>query len=496
MVDARKAMPLQIRLLGPAAIEGPNGVLSGPISQRHRLALLAILCRTPRHTVSRDRLVAFLWPEADRFQSRRLLNAAVYAIRQVLGKEAILTQGETVTLAPDALDADVERFERAIAEQRFHDAVTMYAGTFLEGLVIPDGCELDRWIEDERRTLEAAYRRALDALAEAALEQGRASEAVDWLKKRLTREPTDSRVTLALMRALDRAGERTAAIQLAATHASLLRSDLEAEPDPQIERLAAELRSRPQRPVHAPDRALGVPARAIAAPASAGAAPVYAAAAPVQAVPAPLPDFAETGEPMVSGWISIGPRRQPAGAVSGRGGALTSLAFTITATFVLITFALNASSQDLATDRGWTRVEADAVVFPLRVRASPEFAYLGEVFSEEISARIREHTTLATLEPEILREIMDGPLTPRQEQSLGEQLSKRLYVTGTITQLGDSLVIRITAKSGSLYRGGWVTVPAEHQHPREAADLLVTRMFSPEIADRAALSRLLIPPRP
>jgi DNA-binding SARP family transcriptional activator len=486
MVDARKAMPLQIRLLGPAAIEGPNGVLSGPISQRHRLALLAILCRTPRHTVSRDRLVAFLWPEADRFQSRRLLNAAVYAIRQVLGKEAILTQGETVTLAADALDADVERFERAIAEQRFHDAVTTYGGTFLEGLVIPDGCELDRWIEDERRTLEAAYRRALDAMAEAALDKGRASEAVDWLKKRLIREPTDSRVTLALMRALDLTGERTAAIQLAATHASLLRSDLEAEPDPQIELLAAELRSRPQRPVPAPARAVAEPAHAVVMPA-------HPVAAPVRSVPAPLPDFAETGAPMVSGWISIGPRRQPVGAVSGRGGALTSLAFTITATLVLVTFALNVSSQDLAADRGWTRVEADAVVFPLRVRASPEFAYLGEVIAEEISARIREHTTLRTLEPEILREIMDGPVTPRQEQSLGERLSKRLYVTGTVTQMADSLVIRITAKSGSLHRGLAVTVPAAHQNPREAADFLVTRIFSPEIADRAAISRLLIP---
>ena len=55
--------------------------------------------------------------------------------------------------------------------------------------------------------------------------------------------PLSSRVTLGLMHALDRAGDRAGAIQAAAVHAALMEEELDAAADPAVRELAAALRS-------------------------------------------------------------------------------------------------------------------------------------------------------------------------------------------------------------------------------------------------------------
>jgi DNA-binding SARP family transcriptional activator len=502
MVESRKAMPYLIRLLGPAAVEGPSGILSGPISQRHRLALLAILCRAPRKTASRDRLIALLWPEADRLQSRRLLNAAAYSIRQVLGKDALLVQGEAITLAAGALESDVERFECALSAGQPEEALRWWGGAFLEGLALRDGTEFEGWIEDERAELERSHRRALDGLAQAALAAGRLGDAADWLKRRLAREPTDSRVTLALMRVLERLGERAAAIQLAATHSSLLRYDLGAEPDPTVEELAAELRRTPSSP--SDPRFAAIPPRTVAPVVL--AAEGVATTEPAETVDQPGARASEASEvawegaldapaldatpvPTMKGWIRIGPR--PARA-STRGGALRGLAVAAIAVLILVT-GLLGSSPELIAALQLSPTEADVVVFPLRARASPEFSYMGEVIAEDVGTSVATQTLLRPLEPERLRELLDGPQSARQERTLGERLARRLWITGTVTQVGDSLLVRILVHTGLSLREAAVVVPARHQHTRELAAQLVGSALAPEVRERAVVTRKLVP---
>ena len=53
-----------LRLLGGASLEGPDGPVAGRAGLRHRLALLAVLGVEHPRPVSRDKLVAYLWPRA------------------------------------------------------------------------------------------------------------------------------------------------------------------------------------------------------------------------------------------------------------------------------------------------------------------------------------------------------------------------------------------------------------------------------------------------
>ena len=83
-----------LRLFGSPELVGASGSpLSGRARQRHRLALLALLARSPG-AVSRDVLLAHLWPDRDSDQARNLLKVSVYVLRQELGEAAIVTSGD------------------------------------------------------------------------------------------------------------------------------------------------------------------------------------------------------------------------------------------------------------------------------------------------------------------------------------------------------------------------------------------------------------------
>src|SRR5262249_9131983 len=121
-------------MLGGISVQAPGGELvSGSAAQRHRLGLLAYLAMRGSRPASRDTLLGMLWPERDAAGGRRLLNLAVHAIRQALGKDVIRSVTDGLVLDPCCITSDVTRFEAAINEGDEVRAVNCYQGPFLEG---------------------------------------------------------------------------------------------------------------------------------------------------------------------------------------------------------------------------------------------------------------------------------------------------------------------------------------------------------------------------
>src|SRR5688572_14578429 len=125
-------MSFSLKLLGGVALQGEPGLLTGPAVQRHRLALLAVLAIAHPRAVSRDKLLALLWPERETEPARRRLNQAVHALRQALGADAIVSAGDDVQLGAGVLHCDVVAFEEALAAGAAERAVRLYAGPFLD----------------------------------------------------------------------------------------------------------------------------------------------------------------------------------------------------------------------------------------------------------------------------------------------------------------------------------------------------------------------------
>lgn len=259
-------MSFQIRTLGGASLEGPDGPVTGRAAQRHRLALLALLADAGPGGLSREKLAGYLWAESRGDRARRLLSDSVYRICRELGDEAIAATGEVLRLAPRVLASDIARFREAFDREDWAAAVEAYGGPFLDGFHLPDAVEFERWQEDTRAELARQHAAALEALARRIADDGDAREAAALWQRRAALDPYDARVALQLMRALDAAGNRAAALRHARLHAQLLESEFGTGPDPDVTALADKLRAAPEaeteraQPTQRPARPSGVPA--------------------------------------------------------------------------------------------------------------------------------------------------------------------------------------------------------------------------------------------
>ena len=252
---------LTIRLLGTASIEAPHTSLSGRAAQGRRLALLAQLALARGRSVSRDKLIAVLWPEASPDRARPLLSDTLYILRRGLGEDVVRATGDLLALNPDAVTSDVALFEQALAEGRLEQAVGLYAGPLLDGFHIADSAEFEEWLDGERAELDRLYADALEKLAVAAEAGGAHFAALEWWRRLAAHDPYNGRVALRLMHALEATGDRPGALQHARIHAALLRNQLDAEPDADVAAYAERLRLEPaaKLPLPAPPRAVTVP---------------------------------------------------------------------------------------------------------------------------------------------------------------------------------------------------------------------------------------------
>lgn len=239
--------PFRLRLLGSPAIEGGERTLSGRVAQRHRLAVLALLALAPAQRLSRDKLIAYLWPESDAERGRNLLNVACYNLRAALGETALLSLGDDLQLNGDVVQADVIEFELATRQRDYARAVTIYHGRapFLDGFFLPDAPEFERWVDSVRKRLADTYAAALESLAADAEGRSDFAKAAEWWRSRAAQDPYDSRVAVRLMQALEASGNRAGALQHAALHQRMVHEELGMKSVPEVSALVERLRATP-----------------------------------------------------------------------------------------------------------------------------------------------------------------------------------------------------------------------------------------------------------
>jgi adenylate cyclase len=232
-----------LRLFGTPSIEAEDGsLMTGRVSQRHRLALLALVALAPGGRLSRDKLLGYLWPESDPEKGRNLLKVATYILRSTLGEDALLSEGDELRLDANVVRTDAVDFEGALEGGDHTGAVALYKGPFLDGFFLSDAPEFEQWVSRERQRLAAGYSRALESLAEAAESARDPSKAAELWKLRVAQDPYDSRVALRLMQALAASGNRAGALQHAALHQRMLEQEFGMAPPAELASLVEQLR--------------------------------------------------------------------------------------------------------------------------------------------------------------------------------------------------------------------------------------------------------------
>jgi len=242
----------RLQTFGAAVVTRTSGApVGGAATQRRTVALLAALAVSDEPGLSRDKLIGLLWPEVDADRARHSLTQALYAARRALDADDLFKVGTEIRLNDQRITSDVREFENALRAGELRRAVELYRGPFLDGFFVTDSAEFERWTSSQRERLQAKVAGALEQIASEFERAGDYRSAVESRKQLVALFPFDAAAAVNLMTALARSGDRAAALHPAHLHATLLREELELEPDPVVEALAATLRE----PIHwTPDR--------------------------------------------------------------------------------------------------------------------------------------------------------------------------------------------------------------------------------------------------
>ena len=468
-------------VFGGLSITTEGGPLTGRAVQRRRLALLALLAAARQRGTSRDKAIAFLWPNADAETGRHYLSDSVYRINSAMGGDVIVASGDDLRLDPEHLPTDLAEFEDAIARGDHESAVGLYGGPFLDGFFLSDSPELERWIEEQRARLAAAYAAAVEALGEAAARRGEHAVAAGWWRRLAVHDPYNSRIALRLMRAMADAGERAAAIQHARVHETLLREELEIDPDPAVAELAERLRSE--------TLADATPART-ARTASSPATPNAPSPAAVTWV-----STATANASPPAGADAI----QPAGAGAPTGSRARRRVLRVRAVLagvgaVAVVLALWLSGTDGAAGGAGAAMRSVAVLPFTNLSADPDNEYFSDGMTEELI------TTLGTIEGIEVASRTSSFAYKQQQQldvrEIGRRLGVDAVVEGSVRKSGRTL--RITAQLVNTASGYRLWSDAYDREvddvfaiQEEIARAIVTRMSGALIgaSDPAAVNR-------
>ena len=232
----------QLSLLGRFELSGPDGPID--LTSKKLAALLAFLACTAPQAHSRDKLMTLLWGSHFDAQARQNLRQALTRLRRVLGEDALISNGESVSLQPGVIACDVARFEALLADgsrDALNEAVGLYRGRLLADIAIPEEAWTE-WLEAQRQRLEGLALDAMVKLGEQELEAGNHEPALSAANRAIAISSLREDAHRLIMRVLAAGGRRADALKHYEDLAALLKRELTVEPDPTTRALAAELR--------------------------------------------------------------------------------------------------------------------------------------------------------------------------------------------------------------------------------------------------------------
>ncbi|HSJ08342.1 MAG TPA: BTAD domain-containing putative transcriptional regulator [Longimicrobiales bacterium] len=411
----------RLNVLGANSVEASGGPIQGRGAQRRRIALLAVLALA-RRPVSRDRLIGLLWPETSAERARKLLSESLYVLRKALGEEALGGSGDDVFLDLQRVHCDAVEFEDCVQSGRLEEAVALYQGPLLDGFFLDDASEFEHWVDGERARLARLHTDALLRLAQHADEGGERQSAVHCWRQLCLADPYNETYALRLMLALEAAGDRAGALSHARVHTALMKEEFGAEPDADIEALAARLR-QPEKPARA---ATGATAAAL--PEIASHPPVSEATlAPGTEPPRlPLPQGVEVPA-------------APAGTPRLRNVLAGSLVLLV----VVAGWLLWRAQGRYAVDAAAAPELRTVMVVPFTVEGSPELHYLGNGAATLLSTALDGAGRLRSIDNHTVLRTLHGPLTLAQAGRTAERVGAEWFVLGSIVQVGNE--VQLTA---------------------------------------------------
>jgi serine/threonine-protein kinase len=242
-VAPAQQQPIELRVFGPVELSGSARGESLLVQPKRVALLVYLVLARPRGFHRRDRLVALFWPEHSTDSARAALRKAVYAIRQALGDDALISRGdEEIAVNRAAIWCDAIEFDAAIARDDLVTAYDLYRSELLEAF-FADAPGFERWLERERQAYRDAAATAAWIIAQRHESSQELTLAARWARRVATLAPSDERALRRVLMLLDRAGDRAGAVRVYEEFATRLREDYKVEPSAETVALMRQMRA-------------------------------------------------------------------------------------------------------------------------------------------------------------------------------------------------------------------------------------------------------------
>ena len=268
------SVPLTLHTLGPVRLGGGDAeACRRVLAQPKRLAVLVFLAARPRgEGVPRDRIVGTFWPELVEERARASLRTTLHFLRGTLGEEILSSGKASIAIDSKALLCDAALLlsppedtgpamallgkPEATSPELGSPLLDLYRGEFLDAMYVRGAPDFERWVDRRRAELRARASRMAWELA------ARFERAEEWISattyaRRAVELSVDTEgASQRLIRLLDRAGDRAAALAEFARLRGWLATEFEIEPSPETVALMDGIRAR-QSPTRVPTGPLG-----------------------------------------------------------------------------------------------------------------------------------------------------------------------------------------------------------------------------------------------
>lgn len=150
--------------------------------------LLTYLSMTPGQPHSRDRLMNLLWSDRGEDQARNSLRQTLSVLKkalEVIDPLPLQVDRTTVSVLAESIEMDTFELENSNATT---DAINLYRGEFLEGIVVRDPSG-EEWLTSERDRYRRMAVEALEKLLTRQREAGEMGAAVETGERLVGLEP-------------------------------------------------------------------------------------------------------------------------------------------------------------------------------------------------------------------------------------------------------------------------------------------------------------------
>ncbi|MEM7801838.1 MAG: BTAD domain-containing putative transcriptional regulator, partial [Chloroflexota bacterium] len=253
---------LSIKTLGEVGFV-LDGEPVAPLRSKTAAALLIYLASHER-PFSREYLAELFWADRTPAQSSANLRSVLRILRPIFADFLTIDRQSLAFnhAAPFELDAFffAETLEQLMTDlkpplledeaQQLNDLLSLYQGSFLEGLYIDNAPEFEAWQRERQARYQDLAENGFRQLVAYYLASGQYQAGINEANRLLTFDPYDETIQRDLMALYWRSGHRNGALRQYATFKKLLQKELEIEPTSETSALFQRIREAPAAAPH------------------------------------------------------------------------------------------------------------------------------------------------------------------------------------------------------------------------------------------------------